>query len=141
MWQIWLIIAVFFLIVEILTIGFLVFWFALGAIFAMITSFFVDNVIIQTTVFIVSSTLFLFGTKPFVNKLTKKDNNVKTNVYSVENKTGIVTVAINPSSSKGQVRIGEETWSAKSYNDTFIPKGSEVAIEKVDGVKVVVRQI
>ena len=38
MWQIWLIIAGICLIVEIMTVGFLVFWFAVGSLFVAISS-------------------------------------------------------------------------------------------------------
>ena len=43
MWQIWLIIAGICLIIEIITTGFLVFWFSIGALLAMITSLFTNN--------------------------------------------------------------------------------------------------
>lgn len=69
MWQFWLIMAGLFFIGEILTVGFLVFWFGIGALFAMITSFFTTNIIIQTIVFLISSTILLFATKPFVKNL------------------------------------------------------------------------
>ena len=81
MWQIWLIVAGFFLILEIITTGFLVFWFSIGALIAMCTSFFIESIIAQTAIFLISSTILLFSTKKFVQKLTKKDANVKTNVY------------------------------------------------------------
>ena len=90
MWQIWLIVAGFFLILEIITTGFLVFWFSIGALIAMCSSFFIENVIVQTAIFLISSTILLFITKSFVQKITKKDANVKTNVYSIENKIGKV---------------------------------------------------
>ena len=57
MWQFWLILAGIFLVVEIATVGFLVFWFAIGAIIAMIVSFFTGSLAIQTGVFIISSTI------------------------------------------------------------------------------------
>lgn len=37
MWQFWLILAGLFLILEIITVGFLVFWFSVGALVAMVT--------------------------------------------------------------------------------------------------------
>ena len=69
MWQIWLILSGLFLVLEIVTVGFLVFWFAIGAFIAMLVSFFTENAIIQTLVFLISSTALLFITKPFVNKV------------------------------------------------------------------------
>ena len=83
MWQIWLIIAGICLIIEIFTVGFLIFWFSIGALIAMLISFFTTNVIIQTTVFIITSTILIFATKPFVKKFSKDENSIKTNVYSI----------------------------------------------------------
>lgn len=138
MWQFWLIVAGIFLVIEIATVGFLVFWFGIGALFAMITSFFTDNLIIQTVVFILSSTVLLFFTRPFVNKFSPKEK-VKTNAFSIIGKKGIVTQTINPITGEGQVKIGSEVWSAKSSEDVKIEKGLEVEVLDIDGVKAIVR--
>ena len=138
MWQFWLIVAGIFLVIEIATVGFLVFWFGIGALFAMITSFFTDNLIIQTVVFILSSTVLLFFTRPFVNKFSPKEK-VKTNAFSIIGKKGIVTQTINPITGEVQVKVGSEVWSAKSYEDVKIEKGLEVEVLDIDGVKAVVR--
>ena len=139
MWSYWLILALFFMVLEAFTVGFLVFWFGIGALFALITSLLTSNVIIQCTVFIISSTLLLFATKPLVKKLTKNDKEVKTNVYSVINKRGKVIVDIDPDDSTGQVKIAGDVWSAKSSDNQRISKGTNVIVEKVEGVKVIVR--
>ena len=57
MWQIWLIIAGIFFVGEIFTVGFLLFWFGIGALIALITSLITSNVIIQTVVFLISSVI------------------------------------------------------------------------------------
>lgn len=67
------------------TVGFLIFWLGVGALIAMIISFLTSNIIIQTTVFVISSGLLIFATKPLVNKITKKET-VPTNVYSIVGK-------------------------------------------------------
>lgn len=138
MWQFWLIVAGICLVIEIATVGFLVFWFGIGALFAMITSFFTDNLIIQTVVFILSSTVLLFFTRPFVNKFSPKEK-VKTNAFSIIGKKGIVTQTINPITGEGQIKIGSEVWSAKSSEDVKIEKGLEVEVLDIDGVKAIVR--
>lgn len=141
MWQIWLLISGAFIVLEIITVGFLVFWFAVGALITMIFSFFVTNILAQCVIFIISSTLLLFLTKPFVEKVTRKDVTVKTNAFSIEGKIGKVISQIEPIEGKGQIKVNGEVWSAKSYNDTFIEKGTEVIIEKIDGVKVIVKPL
>ena len=138
MWQFWLILAGIFLVVEIATVGFLVFWFAIGALIAMIVSFFTGNLAIQTGVFIISSTILLFLTRPFANKVASTQT-VQTNVYSIIGKKGIVTKAIDPISGQGQIKVGNEVWSAKSVDDSKIDEGMEVEILNIDGVKAVVR--
>ena len=61
--------------------------------------------------------------------------NIQTNVYSIQNKIGKVTLDINPIEGKGQIKVNGEVWSAKSSNDIPIPKDTEVLVEKIDGVK------
>lgn len=141
MWQVWLILAGIFLVIEIINFGFLIFWFSMGALVAMVSSFFTGNIIIQTTIFLVVSTLLLFLTKPFVDKMLPKDKIVKTNAYSIEGKVGKVISDIEPIEGKGQVKIGGEIWSAKSSGDISISKDTEVLIEKIDGVKVIVKPL
>ena len=139
MWQTWLIISLFFFILEIATSGFLVFWFGIGGLITTIFSLFVKNVIIQTVVFLVTSTLLILFTKPLVAKFAKAEASVKTNAYSVEGKIGKVTKDIEPIEGRGQVIIDGETWSAKSFDDSFIPKGTEIKVESLNGVKVIVK--
>ena len=141
MWYVWLIIAGAFVILEIATMGFLVFWFAVGALVAMILSFFVENLFVQSLVFVVVSTILLFATKPFVNKIMPKDSFVKTNSYSIEGKIGKVTIDIEPIEGKGQVKVAGEAWSANSVDNTYIPKDTEVVIEKIEGVKAIVKPL
>lgn len=138
MWYIWLIMAGIFLIVEIMTVGFLIFWLSIGSLFAMVTSFFTDNLFIQTAVFVVASTLLIFATKPFVKKFAIVKNPIKTNVYSSIGKVGIVTEDIDNLKAVGQIKLGGEVWSATSIDNSAISKGTEVVIKEIRGVKAIV---
>jgi len=139
MWQFWIILAGLFFVIEMATVGFLVFWFGVGSLIAMVISLFTSNLAIQTAVFVFSSTILLFFTRPFVNKFTKKDKEVQTNAYSIIGKKGIVIKTIDPIAGKGQVKIGTEVWSAKSSEDQKIEKGLEVEVLEIDGVKAIVK--
>lgn len=138
MWQIWLIMAGVCLIIEIITVGFLIFWFAVGALLTMVVSFFTNNIIIQTSVFVISSTILIFATKPFVKKFAINKNAIQTNVYSTIGKIGIVTKDIDSIQSLGQVKVGGEVWSAIGLDDMNIPQGTEVEIKEIKGVKAIV---
>ena len=140
MWQVWLIIAGLFFVGEIATVGFLIFWFGIGALIAMIVSFYTSNIIIQTTIFVISSTILIFATKPFVKKFAdvKKTN---TNVYSIIGKKALVIKTIDPIHSVGQIKINGEVWTADSENNQVIDEGSEVEILEIKGVKAIVKPI
>ena len=140
MWQVWLIIAGLFFVGEIATVGFLIFWFGIGALIAMIVSFFTSNIIIQTTIFVISSTILIFATKPFVKKFAdvKKTN---TNVYSIIGKRALVIKTIDPIHSVGQIKINGEVWTAESEDNQVIEEGLEVEIIEIKGVKAIVKPI
>ena len=140
MWQIWLIASGIFFICEIITVGFLVFWLGVGALIAMLVSFFTSNIIIQMSVFVVSSGLLIFATRPLVNKISKKDV-VPTNVYSLIGKKAVVTDDIDWVTGKGQIKFEGEVWSAKSKEQINIPAGSEVEIVSIEGVKAFVKPL
>ncbi len=138
MWLYWLIASGIFFVVEIFTIGFFIFWFGIGALIAMLTSFFTDNLIIQSTVFLISSTLLLFATKPIINKFSLNKDNMKTNVNALVGKTGLVTKKIDPIKETGQIKVSGETWSAITKDEINIEEGSQVIIKEIKGVKAIV---
>lgn len=140
MWQIWLIAAGVFLILEIFTMGFLVFWLSLGCILAMIVSFVTNSIIIQTTVFVLSSGILIFATKPLIKKFTEKDN-AKTNVYSLAGKKAIVTEDIDWAAGTGQIKFEGQVWSARTEEQVNISKGTEVEIVRIEGVKAFVKPL
>ena len=140
MWQIWLIASGIFFICEIITVGFLVFWLGVGALIAMLVSFFTSNIIVQMSVFVISSGLLIFATRPLVNKISKKDA-IPTNVYSLIGKKAVVTEDIDWVTGKGQIKFEGEVWSAKSKEQINIPAGSEVEIVSIEGVKAFVKPL
>ncbi len=140
MWSFWLIAAGIFFIIEIATVGFLVFWLGIGALLAMVTSFITSNIIVQTIVFVISSCILIPFTKPLTDKFSSKKS-VSTNSYSLINKHGIVTSDINPIEGIGQVKVNGEIWSAKTEDESVIIKGTEIEVLKIDGVKLIVSPI
>lgn len=139
MWQVWLILAGIFIIFEmIVPTDFLIFWVGIGAIITAICSIFIDNISIQIAIFCVSSILLLFCTKPFVKRAFKNSIDLHTNAQSIIGKSGIVIADIDPIHGKGQVKIENEIWSAKTTNQEKIPKDTLIMVTAIDGVKAIV---
>ena len=139
MWKIWLLISGICLIIESFTLGFFVFWFSIGAIFALITSLFTTNVIIQSTVFVITSTLLLLLTKPLIKNFVKTPKAKPTNVYSIIGKEGLVIESIDTLNGTGKVKVNGELWSAIS--DTNIEKDETIKVISINGVKLKVEKV
>jgi len=142
MWVLWLILCGVFLIAEIFTVSFLLFWPGIGAFIAFITSLITDNITIQIGIFVVSSTLMIIFTKPLAQKIFKNKDDTKMNSDSLIGKTGLVVKEIYNLESRGQIKINGELWSAFSSNPAqIIEEGAVVVIEDIEGVKLKVKRI
>ena len=142
MWAIWLIASGIFFLGEIFTISFLLFWPGVGAFLAFLTSLIVpENLLVQIVVFVVSTILMIIFTKPLINKLFKNKDNTSMNNSAVLGKKGIVIKKMDKDNPVGQVKVNGELWSAiKSDKDKAINVGESIIIEKIDGVKLLVRK-
>ena len=140
MWVVWLILCGVFLLIEIFTVSFLMFWPGIGAFLAFITSLITDNEVIQIAVFVISTTLMIIFMKPLVKKFFKNNDNTKMNKSSLIGKTGIVVKDIDTINSIGQVKVNGELWSAFT-EDENIKSGSTVSVLAIEGVKLKVKKI
>lgn len=139
-WALWLIISGILFVIEIITISFFAFWPGLGALFAAISCIFTDNIVIQTAVFVITSTIMIIFMKPLAKKLfAVKD--IPMNNKVLIGKNGIVTQTINNIDSRGQIKVNGELWSAISSSDEEIEKGATIIIEDVKGVKLIVKRV
>ena len=139
MWQIWLILAGIFIIFEmIVPTDFLIFWVGIAAALTSVCSEFIDNITIQILIFCILSMLLILCTKPFIRKFMKKNENIHTNAYSIIGKKGLVISDIDPVSGKGQIKVDNEVWSAKTNGTAIIPKDTLITVTAIEGVKAVV---
>ena len=133
---IWFILFIVMLVIELLTVNLVSIWFALGALCAMITSLITNSIIIQLIVFVIVTVISLLSTKKIVKKLRRKEK-IPTNLDAVIGKTAIVTEDIHPLE-VGEVKVAGKKWSAISEDK--ILKDSKVIVEKIDGVKLIVKK-
>lgn len=136
---IWLGIAVVLAVIEVSTTQLVSLWFVIGAAVTSVCSatFLKDQLLWQIVLFICLSAVTLILTRPLVRKL-KTNNPVSTNSDRNIGKTALVISDINPEQGIGQVRVGNEKWSAKSIDGVVIPAGTNVKVVGIEGVKLVV---
>ena len=139
----WLIIALALFVIEILTPGFVIMWFGVGALVAAIISFFnPDTLTIQIISFVVVSlVLVILSRTIFKNVFIKNTPDIKTNADFLIGKIGIVTEDINNNFSKGRILIEGQDWSARTEDGTVIAKDDKIEIIKWSGATLIVKKI
>lgn len=124
-------------IIEIQTIQFVSIWLALSALVTMFLA--IANIAFwqQILIFVVISTILLLLTRPIAKKLnaTKK---VETNGKLDIGKSAIVIEEIDTLQTRGRVTLNGVDWTARSSDATFIPVGTTVKVENIDGSKLIV---
>lgn len=132
---IWLGIVICLALIEIITINLTTIWFVASGLLALVLSIFVDNYILQFSVFVIVGVLLLIFTRSYlVNKFSRS---VKTNLDRVIGMKGIVTEEITKNN-PGEVKVDGKRWTAISNKN--IEKNKEVIIKKIDGVKLIVEE-
>ena len=136
----WFALLIAFVVAEAVTVSMVSAWFAVGSLAALITALLGGKLWLQVVVFLVVSAGALALLRPiakkyFTPKLTR------TNVDALAGKTCLCVTAIDNLSGSGQVKIGDVEWTARSTTGEAIPAGTEVKIDRVEGVKVYVTPV
>ena len=133
----WLIAMVIFIAAEAMTVSLVSIWFAAGALGAIIVALTGGGLTFQVTVFLALAIVLLFCLRSVVRKhFTPRIT--RTNVDSVIGSTGIVLTPVNNIAALGQVQISGVEWSARSTDNSHIPAGTLVKVDRIEGVKVFV---
>lgn len=136
----WLVLMIVLLIIEAMTMGLTTIWFAAGCLVAMIAGMAGLGQAVQIVSFLIVSVVLLILTRPiavrYFNRKTKK-----TNVDELIGEQGVVLEAVDTLRSTGLVEVRGQHWSAKTENpDGFIAQQKTVVIERIEGVKLVVKE-
>ena len=134
----WIALLIVFVIVEAVTAQMVTIWFAAGAAAAMVAELLNAPVYLQWIIFVAVSAIALVATRPLVRKLTKVKSQ-PTNADRCIGQTAVVIEDINNIEGKGQVQVGGIIWTARSADGTVFAKDERVTVERIDGVKLIVR--
>ena len=120
MWQIWAVVAVVCLILELSSGDFFIICFSIGAVFAIITAVIGLNVYWQIFIFAIFSLLSVLFVRPVALRyLHKNDPNKPSNADALLGRTGKVTEPISAGQS-GYVQIDGDMWKAVSQQDIAV---------------------
>ncbi len=137
-WLVWFILAAIFIVGEMLTAGFFILWFGIGAAAAGVCAVLGLDPIWQWLAFIVVSGVLALVSRKFANKVTKEQPpGIGADRYI--GKTGMVLEEINKINNTGRVRLNQEEWRAQSITGETIPLNTLVTVVKIDGTQLVVQ--
>ena len=134
----WLSVFVLLIVIELATMGLTTIWFAGGAVAGFIASMLGANVVIQAVVFFVVSIVLLIFTRPFAVRYINS-NKTKTNIDGLIGQEALVLEEINNIRETGCARLEGKEWTARSVDDTVIPADTVVIVERIEGVKLIVK--
>ena len=127
MWQIWAVVAVVCLILELSSGDFFIICFSIGAVFAIITAVIGLNVYWQIFIFAIFSLLSVLFVRPIALRyLHKNEPNKPSNADALLGRTGKVTEAIQVNE-PGYVQIDGDLWKAVTAG-ADIPVGTTVRV-------------
>jgi len=137
---IWIGAAVVLAIGEMLTAGFFLLPFAVGAAAAAILAFLGVNPIVQLVTFVVVSVLFLV----ILQRFARHDDSqplVDAGGSRYVGSTAVVIEPVDRLGTRGLVRVQTEEWRAVTDQPITIPAGAEVRVVEVRGTRLVVEPL
>ena len=144
-WIIWLIVGVALIVAEIFTMGFVLFWFGIGALAAAFAGFLGLGIGWQFLVFaVISIALTAMSRTIFLKYLPLGDDesNVKTGMDALPGKVGTVTSASKGALMEGAVKVYGSTWTAYPIDgESELVEGEKVEVVQIKGSSIYVRRI
>ena len=143
-WILWLVLGVSLIIAEIFTLGFVLFWFGVGAVAAAAAGYFGLGIFWQFAVFaIISTALTVMSRTIFARAFSHHDDNqLKIGADALPGKIGTVTEASRGALNEGAVRVYGSVWTAfPADGETVLEAGEKGEGVSVEGSSIYVRRV
>ena len=128
LWQMWAVISVICLILELTAGDFFIICFSIGAFFAAIVAALGVNIYLQLLAFALFTLISLFWVRPFAQRyLHKGEDNRVSNADALIGRQGRVVEAVK-ADGFGRVQIDGDIWKAVTNETADIPEGSNVRV-------------
>lgn len=136
-WILWLIVIIILIVLEVMTVNLVSVWFIISGLVSLIVSIYIDNFLLQFGIFVIGGLVLMLFTKPLLSKYVPNNRNDKINLDRIIGMVGVVTVEISKNEI-GEVKVDGKKWSAIASSKIAVDE--EVIIEKIDGVKLIVKK-
>ena len=136
-WVLWLIAAVVFAVGEVLTMGFFLAPFAVGALAAAIVAMFGGGLVASGIAFLAVSSVAFMGLRPVARRHMRLPAELRTGTAALVGRAATVVETVNADA--GSVRIDGEVWTARPYDeDETFEAGQRVQVLQIRGATALV---
>jgi membrane protein implicated in regulation of membrane protease activity len=144
-WVIWLIIAAIFIVAEVLTPGFFLLWFGVGALAAAIVALLgVSSLAAQTLVFLIASVALVIASRTILERFFNRPADTSRFGAAIETIIGQIGTVVESSRgalNEGAVSVYGSVWTAfPAEGERPLQEGDSVAVERVEGNAIYVRR-
>ena len=140
-WVIWIIAACVLAVGEMLTLGFFLAPFAVGAALAGLADALGASTAVDFAVFLVVSSLLLLLVRPIARAHRRLPPATRTGTAALVGRRAIVLERIANDEGVGCVRVDGEVWTARAYDeDDVIEEGARVHIVEIRGATALVAE-
>ena len=144
-WIVWLIIAAVFIGAEVLTPGFFLLWFGIGALVAALMAMLgIGSVAAQLIVFLVVSTLLVIASRTIFDRFltrTPVESQLTSGAEAMLGQIGTVVESSRGALNEGAVKVYGSIWTAYPIEgETPLTEGETVAVERISGNSIYVRR-
>lgn len=137
LWYLWIIIAIFFTIGEIVTAGFFLAPFGAAAVVSAILAVLNFNFIIQGIAFVIFSVVFFVLSRKIAERISvKQPPGVGADRFI--GYEGVVLEEVDNLKDTGMIRVAQDKWRAKSLDGSKIFKDSLIKVIRLEGTRMVV---
>lgn len=142
-WIVWIIIAALFIGAEVLTPGFFLLWFGVGALAAALLALIgISSVAAQTLTFLIVSVVLLIASRTIFERFLMRPSSSTDLKTGVDKMVGLVGTVVEPSRGaqhEAAVKVYGSVWTAFPVEgEKPLAEGESVAIERIEGNRIYV---
>ncbi|MEI6663517.1 MAG: NfeD family protein [Actinomycetes bacterium] len=135
---VWLLVSVALALAGVLRRSVVILPFAAAALLACVSAILIDDLVVSLFVFVVFSLIGRWVIRPALRSAQLAETRAKPGAGTLVGRPALVVERIANSEAVGCVRIDEEIWTARSWDEQDIESGQRVHIVEIRGATAVV---
>jgi membrane protein implicated in regulation of membrane protease activity len=140
-WMIWILLAVLFAAGEVMSMGFFLAPFAVGALVGALAELAGAGAAMSVIVFLVMSGLLFGFVRPIARRHLRTPAQLRTGTAALIGQTATVTERVDNDAQTGSVKLEGELWTARSWDDDeVIEAGRRVHVVEIRGATALVSE-